>query len=157
MIEGSWLDRLPVVSRDIPLTATPVAICPCISRLVILLPTSYNSADLTNEYAMRPSALRHHYRFPVFGPVKYESASREGHGTVMNLSSLGWRVSGSLLLEAGDVCALKVKLPTKTWISVTTGKVRWVRGEEFGVETLVMNEESQERLNAYILERIKAL
>ena len=35
--------------------------------------------------------------------------------------------------------------------------VRWVRGEEAGIETLVMNEESEARLNTYILERVKAL
>lgn len=78
----------------------------------------------------------------------YESANREGYGTVMNVSTLGWRVSGSLLLEPGDVCALKVKLPTKIWVSVAAGKVRWVRGDEAGafgeagIETLVMNEDT---------------
>ena len=34
---------------------------------------------------MRPFALRHHYRFPVFGPVHCEHANREGYGTVMNV------------------------------------------------------------------------
>jgi hypothetical protein len=106
---------------------------------------------------MRSFALRHHYRFPVFGPVHYEHANREGYGTVMNVSSVGWRVSGSLSLAPGDVCTLIVKLPTKTWISVAAGKVRWVRGEEAGIETLVINEESEARLNAYIFERVKAL
>ena len=106
---------------------------------------------------MRPFALRHHYRFPVFGRVQYEHANREGYGTVMNVSSIGWRVSGSLSLEPGNVCTLIVKLPTKPWISVAAGKVRWTRGEEAGIETLVMSEESETRLNEYILERIKAL
>lgn len=72
----------------------------------------------------------------------------------MNVSSLGWRVSGSLLLERGDVCRLNVKLST-TWISVAAEKVRWVNGEEFGVETLVINEASEAFLNKYILERVK--
>jgi hypothetical protein len=40
---------------------------------------------------------------------------------------------------------------------VAAGKVRWVQGEEAGIETLVMNKESEARLNAYILERIKGL
>ncbi|MGC4095694.1 MAG: PilZ domain-containing protein [Nitrospira sp.] len=106
---------------------------------------------------MRQFALRHHYRFPVFGPMQYKHGNRGGYGTVTNVSSIGWRVSGSLMLEPGDVCALIIKLPGKTWISVAAGKVRWVRGEEAGIETLVMNEESEARLNAYILERIKTL
>jgi len=75
-----------------------------------------------------PFALRYHSRFPVFTTVRYESGNREGYGTVMNVSPLGWRVSGSLPLEPGDVCALTVRLPTKKWVSVAAGKVRWVRG-----------------------------
>jgi hypothetical protein len=106
---------------------------------------------------MRHYALRHGYRFPVFGPLKYERANREGYGTVLNVSSFGWRVSGSLLLEPGDVCSLNVKLTPQTWVSVAAGKVRWVHGEEAGIETLVINEPSEARLNAYILERVKAL
>lgn len=106
---------------------------------------------------MRPFALRHGYRFPVFGPIKYETSNREGYGTVTNVSSFGWRVSGSLLLEPGDVCSLKVRLSPKTSVSVAAGKVRWVRGQDAGIETLVMNETSEARLNEYILERINAL
>lgn len=101
--------------------------------------------------------LRYHYRFPVFGPVQYESVNREGYGTVMNVSSLGWRISWSLPLAPGEICTLIAKLPTKRWVSVTAGKVRWAHGEEFGIETLVMNETSEARLNAYILERVKTL
>lgn len=106
---------------------------------------------------MRHFALRHEYRFPVFGPVHYERANRDGYGTVMNVSSLGWRVSGSLHLEPGDVCSLIVKLSPQTSISVAAGKVRWVHGEEAGIETLVIDEESESRLKAYILERVKTL
>ncbi|MBK9307967.1 MAG: PilZ domain-containing protein [Nitrospira sp.] len=106
---------------------------------------------------MRQFALRHHYRFPLFGPLMYEHANREGYGTVTDVSSIGWRVSGSLPLEPGDVCSLKVRLSPMLWVSVAAGKVRWVQGEEAGIETLVMNEESEARLNAYIFERIKTL
>ena len=89
--------------------------------------------------------------------MQYEHANREGYGTVTNVSSIGWRVSGSLMLERGDVCTLAIKLPTKTRISVAAAKVRWAQGGEAGIEALVMNEESEARLNAYILERIKTL
>ena len=106
---------------------------------------------------MRQFALRQHYRFPLFGQMQYQHVNREGYGTVTNVSSIGWRVCGSLMLERGDVCTLIIQLPTKTWISVAAGKVRWVQGEEAGIETLVINEESEARLNAYILERIKTL
>ena len=42
-------------------------------------------------------------------------------------------------------------------MSVSAGVVRWVCGEECGIETLVMNEESQKQLSAYIQERGRAL
>ncbi len=104
-----------------------------------------------------PFALRYHYRFPVFGLVKYERGNGIGYGSVTNLSSLGWRISGSLPLEQGEVCALRVRLPTKQWVSVAEGKVRWVHGGECGVETVVIDKTSQARLNDYIQARLKAL
>lgn len=104
-----------------------------------------------------PFALRYHYRFPVFSLVKYERENGVGYGSVTNLSSLGWRISGSLPVELGDTCTLTIKLPTKLWILVAQGKVRWVSGEECGIETLMMDTRSQARLNDYIQARLKAL
>lgn len=117
----------------------------------------YNNLTRMAESSTMPFALRHHSRFPVFSPVRYERGDRDGVGTVTNISPLGWRISGSLSLMPGDVCALTVRLPTKRWVSVAAGKVRWVRGDECGIETLVMSDESHEILNAYLHERIKAL
>jgi hypothetical protein len=37
---------------------------------------------------------------------------------------------------------------------VAAGIVRWVRGEEYGLETLVMDEESRMDLYAYLSNRI---
>lgn len=101
--------------------------------------------------------LRPHRRFPIFSPIRYEIRLRDGYGTVTNLSPSGWRLHGNLPFQQGDVCSLKVRLPTKKWVSVAAGKVRWVRGEECSIETLVINDESQEQLNDYIQERIRAL
>jgi hypothetical protein len=119
-------------------------------------PPTISPVPIAGFYAM-PFALRYHYRFPVFGLVKYERGNGIGYGSVTNLSSLGWRISGSLPVECGDVCALRVRLPTKQWVSVMEGKVRWVCGEECGIETLVIESRSQSRLNDYIQARLKAL
>jgi hypothetical protein len=48
-------------------------------------------------------------------------------------------------------------LPTNQPIAVLAGVVRWVRGEDFGIETLAMNKTAHARLNTYIQERIQAL
>ena len=104
-----------------------------------------------------PFAQRYHYRFPVFVPVRYERGEGTGCGSVTNLSQQGWRLSGSLPLKLGDCCSLNVRLPTMKVVSVVEGKVRWVCGEECGIETVAMDPKSQERLNAYIQDRIRAL
>lgn len=101
--------------------------------------------------------LRPYRRFPVVSPVTYEHWFREGEGIVWNLSPTGWRLSGTLPLQLGDVCSLTVMLPTNKPVSVAAGIVRWARGEECGIETLVMHGEAQAWLGDYIRERMRAL
>ena len=106
-------------------------------------------------------ALRHHNRFPIFNLVRYDvllcEGFRTGYGTVTNLSSKGWRMYGNVPVAVGDVCSLKVRLTVRHWVFVSAGIVRWVRGEECGIETVTMNDESTEQLNKYIQQRVKAL
>jgi len=102
-----------------------------------------------------PFVIRPYHRVPVMCPVIYEHWFCEGEGVVWNLSPMGWRLSGNLPLERGDVCSLRMTLPTNKPISVAAGIVRWVKGEEFGLETLVMDEKTQVRLGTYIRARMK--
>jgi hypothetical protein len=47
-------------------------------------------------------------------------------------------------------------LPSEPPIYVAAAIVRWVqRGEEYGVETLVMDDESREGLEQYICQRVE--
>ena len=50
----------------------------------------------------------HYSRFPVVSPVTYEHWFREGEGIIWNLSPTGWRLSGTLPLQLGDVCSFRV-------------------------------------------------
>lgn len=102
-----------------------------------------------------PFSLRTHHRFPVVCGVTYEHWAHEGQGTVWNLSTTGWWMSGDLPLQCGDVCSFRVVLPTRTRISVAAGIVRWVKGYDYGVETLVMDREAHDRLGEYIRHRTK--
>jgi len=100
-----------------------------------------------------PFTIRPHRRFPVCCPLTYQTGLFEGHGTVWNLSLTGWRFSGNLPLRIGEVCSLTVILPAYQPIYVAAGIVRWVRGEEeYGVETLVIDDESREDMEEYLLE-----
>ena len=102
------------------------------------------------SFSIRPSR-----RFPVCCPVIYQCGDFEGHGTVWNVSLTGWRFSGNLPLRIGEVCSLTVNLPTQETLYVAAGIVRWVRGEEYGVETLVIDDESQEDMEQYICQRVE--
>ncbi len=100
-------------------------------------------------------SIRSFRRFPVCYPVTYQCGLFEGHGTVWNLSLMGWRFSGNLPLRVEEVCSLTVNLPTQETLYVAAAIVRWVRGEEYGVETLVMDDESREDMEQYICQRVE--
>ncbi|HXF04736.1 MAG TPA: PilZ domain-containing protein [Blastocatellia bacterium] len=100
-----------------------------------------------------PFTIRPYRRFPVYYPVTYQTGLFEGHGTVWNLSLTGWRFSGNLPLRIGEVCSLTVTLSIDQTIYVAAGVVRWVRGEEYGVETLVIDDESREELDEHLWQR----
>jgi hypothetical protein len=97
-----------------------------------------------------PFTVRPHRRVPVCCPVTYQTGLFEGHGTVWDLSLTGWRFSGTLPLRIGEVCSLTVILPPYQPIYVAAGIVRWVRGEEYGVETLVIDDQSWEEMEEYL-------
>ena len=99
--------------------------------------------------------IRPFRRFPICCPVTYQCGLFEGHGTVWNLSSTGWRFSGNLPLRVGEVCSLTVNLPTHQRTYIAAGIVRWVRGEEYGVETLVIDDESREEMEEYLWQRLQ--
>jgi len=97
-----------------------------------------------------PFKIRPCRRFSVCCPVTYLVGRFQGHGTVWDVSRSGWRFSGNLPLRIGEVCSLTVSLPTDRRVYVATGIVRWVRGEEYGIETLEIDDESQEDLDEYL-------
>ena len=101
-----------------------------------------------------PFTIRPFRRFPVSCPVTYKACVCEGHGTVWNLSLTGWQFSGNLPLRVGDVCSLTVNLSLDQRVDVAAGVVRWVRGEAYGVETLVFEDESRDDLVAYLWHRL---
>ena len=73
---------------------------------------------------------------------------------VESLRSTGWRFSGNLPLRVGEVCSLTVNLPSQQRAYIAAGIVRWVRGEECGVETLVIDDESREEMEQYLWQRV---
>ncbi len=86
-----------------------------------------------------PFTIRPYRRFPVCHPVTYHAGLSEGSGTVWNISHSGWRLSGDIPMCVGQTCSLCVTLSNPKRVFVVAGIVRWVRGEEYGIETLSAN------------------
>ena len=93
-----------------------------------------------------PFAVRPFQRFPVCCPVIYHAGLSEGHGMVWNLSVNGLRLSGDVPLRVGQTCPVTINLPNQASLVVTTAIVRWVRGQEYGLETLVVDKETQSQV-----------
>jgi len=96
-----------------------------------------------------PFTIRPDFRFPICSPVTYHAGLSEGRGTVWNISLSGWRLSGDLPLQVGQTCSLFVNVSNPICVFVVSGIVRWVRGEECGIETLPANGRTQARMVHY--------
>jgi hypothetical protein len=86
----------------------------------------------------------------VHGSVTYNAGPLKGQGTVWNLSLSGWKLSGDLPLEVGQMCSLTVNLPNEERIVVAAAIVRWVRGQEYGLETLAVEKQTHGRMELVI-------
>lgn len=76
--------------------------------------------------------------------------------TLETLPEGRWRFSGNPPRLIEDVCSLTANLPSESPIYVVTASVWWVqRGEEYGVETLVMDDESREDMEQYVCQRVE--
>jgi PilZ domain len=100
-------------------------------------------------------SIRPYRRFPVCHPVTYHAGLSEGSGTVWNISLSGWRLSGDLPMCVGQTCSLFVNLSNRKRDFVVAGIVRWVRGEEYGIETLVANRTTQAHIVHYFRQRAR--
>ena len=101
-----------------------------------------------------PFTLRPSRRSPVQCSVTYHADPFQGQGTVWNFSLNGWKLSGDLPLRVGQTCSLTVNLPDQESIFVATAIVRWVRGQEYGLETVVVEEQMQSRLE-HLIKRLE--
>jgi len=100
-----------------------------------------------------PFMIRPVRRFPVCCPVAYRAGLSKGCGTVWNISLSGWRLSGDLPLHVGQTCSLCVTLSNAKRVFVVAGIVRWVRGDEYGIETHVSNATTQARMVQFFQHR----
>jgi hypothetical protein len=97
-----------------------------------------------------PFTFRPYRRFPVHCSVTYNAGPFQGQGTVWNLSLYGWKLSGDVPLRVDQMCSLTVNLPNQESIFVAAAIVRWVSGQEYGLETLAVEKQTHSRLEHFI-------
>lgn len=94
--------------------------------------------------------LRLYQRYPIHCSVTYNAGPLQGQGTVWNLSLSGWKLSGDLPLQVGQLCSLTVNLPNEESVVVTAAIVRWARDQEYGLETLAIEKHIYSRMERVI-------
>ena len=100
-----------------------------------------------------PFTLRLYQRFSVHCPVTYHAGLFQGQGSVWDFSLIGWKLSGDVPLRVGQTCSLTVNLPNEESIVVAAAIVRWVRGQEYGLETLAIEKQTHSRVE-HVIKRL---
>lgn len=83
----------------------------------------------------RLNPVRRYSRFPVKWPVLYGNDELLAEGTVLDLTSLGWRLAGSMPVVPGMQLTLQVSIPERsTPLRIQRATVLWVNNHEFAIE-----------------------
>jgi len=95
-----------------------------------------------------PRYSRTYHRFPLFYPVIFGGAPFVGEGILSNLSLMGCSVMCDREVLCGSDVRVSVLLPNQaTALSIDLGTIKWVQGNQFGVEFLRLPLEARQRLN----------
>ncbi|MDP1946144.1 MAG: PilZ domain-containing protein [Nitrospirota bacterium] len=96
-----------------------------------------------------PHYSRTYHRFPLHFPVIFGGAPFVAEGILTNLSLMGCSVMSDREVLCGSDVRVSVLLPNHPQaLSVELGKIKWVKGHEFGVEFLRLPLEARQRLNS---------
>lgn len=91
---------------------------------------------------------RRHARYPVNYPATFSNNRICGFGMITDVSAGGCRVKSKTTVAPGDVGQLLITLPSGfTPLIISQAFVRWVRGNECGLEFVRMDPEAQRWLN----------
>ena len=96
---------------------------------------------------------RSYSRFPIQFPMSFSGEGTGGEGTVTDLSKAGWKatVSSSQPVQIGKYLTLHLSVPHQDHpVKVEVAAVRWVRGQEFGVEFLFLGTDEEAELSRFL-------
>ncbi len=118
--------------------------------MMALKQTMVNIADRLDdrmEKDRRGRRVKVPCRFFFFGPDDFE-----GEGRVLDISTCGFKASSSVALQIGMLLKLSLFLPDHKWpLRVDEAIVRWVNGQDVGIEFTSIRPAQQERLRALVM------
>lgn len=95
--------------------------------------------------------VRKYPRYAVQLPLSFSFGSREGDGTLYNLSMGGCRAVSDMEIPPSEYMRVRLYLSfTEVPVLVETAAVRWSAGKDFGLEFLVIDEEQKSRLHRFL-------
>jgi len=103
----------------------------------------------------RKNPIRRHSRFPVSWSVLYGSDEFLAEGTVLDLTSRGWRIAGSMPVAPGMQLTLQVSVPEKsTPLRVQRATVLWVTDQDFAIEAHEMPPNDQAWVAEFLRQKL---
>ena len=103
----------------------------------------------------RTSPVRRYSRFPVSWPVLYGNDAFLAEGTVLDLTSLGWRVAGAMPVAPGMQLSLKVSVPDRSRpLCIQRATVLWVKDHEFAIEAHEMEPSDEDWVTEFLRNKL---
>ncbi|HEU4503054.1 MAG TPA: PilZ domain-containing protein [Nitrospira sp.] len=97
-------------------------------------------------------ALRRDVRYQVQCPVAFVVDGKPGQGTTFNLLRGGCAIDTDMYAAIDDPISLHITVSSQpTPIAIELGKVRWATRQELGVEFMVVERASKQRLDDFLL------
>jgi hypothetical protein len=99
--------------------------------------------------------FRSSHRFPTAYPVVFAGAPFVGEGRLSDLSLTGCAVTTDRTVLIGSYVKLSLLLPNQpTALLIELGRIRWVRGQAFGVEFIRLPSITRQQLDRKEWERL---
>ncbi len=98
-----------------------------------------------------PLDLRQHLRYLIHCAISLKVNNHDEQGTLVNLSMSGCGVEGNESFQVGGLLTVVVHLPDgNPPMEIDLARVRWARGDKFGLQFLRLRPEERERLLRFI-------
>ena len=91
-----------------------------------------------------PRERRRHARYRVDFPATFSNERTSGFGVIADVSAGGCRIASQVPIAPGEVGQLLIELPDyPAPLKVSQALVRWVRGQEYGLEFMRMEPDDE--------------